>query len=676
MPNSLARSTSPYLRQHADNPVDWYEWSDEALALAASRDVPVLLSVGYATCHWCHVMAHESFEDPETAAFMNDRFVNIKVDREERPDIDRIYMDAVTAVSGRGGWPMTVFLTPGAEPIYAGTYYPKTRMGNHPSFVEVMAAVSDAWVNNRSGVEDQARQITTAISQQGPSGTTAPSLLDIEQAIGSIAATYDEANGGFGHAPKFPQAPTLELLLRMATLRPGTAAANESLRMLEQTLAAMASGGIYDHLMGGFARYSVDAGWLIPHFEKMLYDNALLARLYLRTWQLTGNEAFKTTATEVLDYLDGPLADPSGGLHSGDDADSEGEEGKFAVWSWTELEAILGDDLPLAAALYGATQSGNFEGNNNLHRKSDLTAIAAAFALSHDDVASAKERVDKKLRTVRSQREAPFRDDKVVTAWNGFALRSFAEAAAILQEPRYLERAESIARFLLAESSPQGRLVRSWRDHAGHDAFADDFASAAIGLYTLFSVTGDARWFESAEDFVAELRSAFADETGGFFATRSDAPGLITRPKNVQDNPTPSDNALALEALLMHSALTGDLHALEEAKSTVASIATTTLNHPGFGGHGLAVWLTHLVGIKEVALVGEDTSDMQDVVWSSFRPDVVLAVGTGEASVVPLLSDRPATDGSVAYVCEGLVCDLPTHSPADLEQQLSQRADG
>jgi len=671
MPNSLANSTSPYLRQHADNPVDWREWSDETFALAAARDVPVLLSVGYATCHWCHVMAHESFEDLDTAEFMNDHFVNIKVDREERPDIDRIYMDAVTAVSGRGGWPMTVFLTPGAEPIYAGTYYPKVRMGNHPSFSEVMAAVSDAWANNRTGVLDQATQITTAIAETASPAASTPSMTDIERAIESIAGTFDVVNGGFGHAPKFPQAPTLELLLRMAALRPGTTAADKSLRMLTKTLAAMASGGIYDHLMGGFARYSVDEVWLIPHFEKMLYDNALLARLYLRAWQVTGTEGFKTTAIEVLDYLDGPLADPVGGLHSGDDADSEGVEGKFAIWSWVELEAILGGDVHLAAALYGATESGNFEGSNNLHRKNDIAAVAAAFDLSEGELKAARTRIDAKLRTERLLRPTPFRDDKIVTAWNGFALRAFAEAAAILKEPRYLERAAAIGTFLVTDAYPDERLVRSWRDHAGHDAFADDYASAAIGLYTLFSVTGDEQWYTFAERLVGELRSAFTDDSGGFFATRNDATGLITRPKNLQDNPTPSDNALALEALLMHAALTGDLGAVDDATATVRSIAASALAHPSFGGYGLAVWLTHLIGIKEVALVGEDTTEMQDVIWSSFRPDVVTAVGKGEPSSVPLLADRPATGGSLAYVCEGLSCDLPTNAPADLERQLA-----
>ena len=676
MPNRLALSTSPYLRQHADNPVDWYEWSDKAFDLAAERDVPVLLSVGYATCHWCHVMAHESFEDEATARVMNSHFVNVKVDREERPDIDRIYMDAVTAVSGRGGWPMTVFLTPEAEPMYAGTYYPRTRMGNHPAFLEVLAAVSDAWENNRAGVIDQAARITEAISATGPGPQAAPSISDIDRAIDSIATTFDPVSGGFGRAPKFPQAPTLELLLRMAALRPDTPAASKSLRMLTHTLESMAEGGIYDHLTGGFARYSVDSEWLIPHFEKMLYDNALLARVYLRAWQLSGNDRFRSVAIEVLDYLDGPLADPEGGIHSGDDADSEGVEGKFAVWSWSELDRVLGDDLAIAAAIYGATDVGNFEGSNNLHRKRDLAAIAAEFQLEESELTSTRARIDARLREERSRRIPPFRDDKIVAAWNGYALRAFAEASSILGEQRYLDRAVSIAEFLVREAGADAGLARSWRGRPGHAAFAEDFASVAIGLYSLYSVTGDERWFAVAEHLVNELRSAFSDETGGFFATRDDATGLITRPKNLQDNPTPSDNALALEALLLHAAFTGDLRAIEEAGATMRSIAAASMSHPTFGGYALAVWLTHLVGVKEVAIVGRDTAAMQDVIWSAFRPAVVTAIGDGQPSSVPLLANRPITTETQVYVCEGLVCDLPTTSPADLAHQLEAATDG
>ena len=519
MPNRLTHASSPYLRQHEDNPVDWFEWGEEAFAEAASRDVPIILSVGYATCHWCHVMAHESFEDTETAAYMNEHFVNIKVDREERPDIDRIYMDAVTAMTGRGGWPMTVFLTPDGAPIFAGTYYPKRAMGHHPSFMDVMGAVVDAWTTNRAGALDQANRIAEAIAQSAPPAAGLPTMDDLDRSVSMVANTFDRVNGGFGTAPKFPQAPTLELLMRSAVLRPDTDAGATSLSMLTQMLTSMARGGIYDHLFGGFARYSVDAQWLIPHFEKMLYDNALLARVYLRTWQITGDASLLETAIEVLDYLDGPMADPTGGIHSAEDADSEGVEGKFAVWTWDELGAVLGTDRDLAAAIYGATPEGNFEGTNNLHRFVDLADVATAAGVTVDEVIERKATIDERLRAVRRMRVPPARDDKLVAAWNGMALRAFAEAAAILGSDRYLARATAIAEFLVSTGSPDGNLVRSWRDTPGHPAFADDHAAVALGMYALYQATGDERWFTSAERQVAHLRRDFAAEGGGFHAT-------------------------------------------------------------------------------------------------------------------------------------------------------------
>jgi uncharacterized protein YyaL (SSP411 family) len=665
MPNRLADATSPYLLQHQDNPVDWYEWSDEAFSTASDRDVPVLLSVGYSACHWCHVMAHESFEDEQTAAYMNDHFVSVKVDREERPDVDRVYMDAVTATTGHGGWPMTVFLTPDAKPVLAGTYFPKESFGQHPSFMDVMRAVVDAWDTKRGDLENQAEQITAAISQPDPVGRHIPTLGDIDRSIQSMVDAFDRTNGGFGGAPKFPQPPALELLLRTAVLRSGTDAGTNATDMLTTTLSAMADGGIYDHLFGGFARYSVDARWVIPHFEKMLYDNALLARLYLRSWQVTGIDRYRDVAREVLDYLDGPMADATGGIHSAEDADSEGVEGKFAVWTWEELGEVLGDDRSLAASIYGATPEGNFEGANNLHRQ---------ISVDEAEVADARRRIDDRLRATRTKRVLPGRDDKIVTAWNGFALRSFAEAAAVLDDDRYLQRALSIATFLVTQASPNGALVRSWRHKPGHGAFADDFASAAIGLYTLYSVTGDEKWFNEAERLVAELRAEFADPEGGFFATSEAAADLIVRPKNTQDNPTPSDNSLALEALLMHAAFTGDTTAIAEAERTMSATSEIATRHPLFGGHALAVWLTHLSGTKEVAIVGEDTDQMEHIVWSSFRPDVVVAIGDGSETSVPLLLDRPPGDPALGYVCKNLVCDLPVDSPEVLGSKLAGTA--
>ncbi len=669
MPNRLTSATSPYLRQHAGNPVDWHEWGPDAFAEASRRDVPVILSVGYATCHWCHVMAHESFEDAETAAYMNDHFVNIKVDREERPDVDRIYMDAVMAMTGRGGWPMTVFLTPDAKPIYAGTYYPKARMSHHPSFMDVMAAVVDAWVSNREGAERQADHIAAAIARTDEPAQGLPDLDDLDAAMVSLSQGFDRVNGGFGTAPKFPQAPTLEFLLRMMALRPDTAAAETAAGMLTTMLHAMADGGIYDHVMGGFARYSVDAQWLVPHFEKMLYDNAQLARVYLRAWQLTGIERFRDVAVAVLDYLDTTMADASGALHSAEDADSEGEEGRFAVWTWDELEHLLGDDLGTAASIYGFTEHGNFEGRNVPHRFTDLDSVAAAAGVSTDELAERRASIDERLRRAREQRIPPARDDKIVTAWNGLAIRAFAEASAILAEPRFLARAVAIARFLTAEASPGGDLVRSWRDAPGHPAFAEDHAALAVGLFTLYQATGDAQWFEGAERHVRELRSTFAADGGGFHTTRADSE-LLTRPISTQDNPTPSDNALAMEALVTHAAYTADTDAIVEAGSTMARLATTAMRHPAFGGYGLAVWLTHLVGVREVAIVGDDTTAMERVVWGRFDPGVVLAVGDGSPSLVPLLADRSGTDTGLGYVCEGLVCDLPVATPAELETKL------
>ena len=677
MPNRLADSTSPYLLQHQDNPVDWFEWGDDAFAEALRRDVPVILSVGYATCHWCHVMAHESFEDETTAEYMNRHFVNIKVDREERPDVDRIYMDAVTAMTGRGGWPMTVFLTPDQKPIYAGTYFPKAPMGNHPSFMDVMSSVSEAWTTDRRGAVEQADHIAARIAERTADASPLPRLGDIERSVDRMSSVFDRVNGGFGTAPKFPQAPALELLLRTAALRPGTDAAKQSLDMLTRQLTAMAQGGIYDHLLGGFARYSVDAQWLVPHFEKMLYDNAQLARIYLRAWQLTGIDLFRDVAVDVLDYLDSAMADQHGGLHSAEDADSEGVEGKFAVWSWEELDEVLGEDRDLAAAIYGATPEGNFEGTNNLHRFVGLAEISSATGMDVDTIMERKRSIDDRLRSVRAERIAPSRDDKIVTAWNGLAIRAFAEAGAILEEPRYIARATAIAEFLLTNASPDDHLVRSWRGRPGHRAFADDHAALAIGLYTLSQATGDETWYTAAEQHVAHLRSGFADPAGGFFNTSVNSGPLIARPKNTQDSPTPSDNALAMEALLLHAAFTGDTEAIAEAGRTMQILARDALHHPMFGGYALAVWLTHLFGINEIAIVGPDDerTAMERVIWDDFRPNSVLASSDGRGTSIPLLAGRTDSTGAKAYVCRQLACELPVESAEALRLKLQLGAD-
>ncbi|MCB1246201.1 MAG: thioredoxin domain-containing protein [Acidimicrobiia bacterium] len=671
MGNRLTNATSPYLRQHADNPVDWHEWGPEAFDLARRRDVPVLLSVGYSTCHWCHVMAHESFEDEDTARYMNDHFVSVKVDREERPDVDRVYMDAVTAMTGRGGWPMTVFLTPDRRPIYAGTYYPKERRGGHPSFGDVMAAVIDAWRTNRSGVHEQADAVLDAMKRSDPPGAAVPTVEDLHGAVDAIHASFDGDLGGFGGAPKFPQAPTLEFLIRTAVLHADADSGTKARDMLRTTLGAMARGGIYDHLTGGFARYSVDAAWIVPHFEKMLYDNALLARLYLRSWQVLGDDRLVTTAREVLDYLDDSMADAAGAVHAAEDADSEGSEGKFAVWTWDELTRVLGDDLVAASDIYGFTPEGNFEGANIPTRFTDASVIADRHGWTPSEYRTVRARIDASLRSVRSERTPPGRDDKIVLAWNGLALRTFAEAAAVLADNRYLARAESIATFILDHAMPNGRLVRSWRDRPGTEAFAEDIASVAVGMYTLFGVTGDVRWYDTAETLVADLRDRFRSPTGAFYATADDAETLITRPVNIQDNPTPSDNALAMEALLMHAAITGDLTAYDDIDATMAAVSPVAARHPLFAGHALAVWATYLEGVDEVAIAGPGaaSSALARVVWDTFRPTVVVVVAEDPAPTVPLLAGR-VSDTVEAFVCHHLACDLPTQDPETLRRLL------
>ena len=669
MPNRLVDATSPYLLQHAENPVDWHEWGDEPFAIARLRDLPVLLSVGYSACHWCHVMAHESFEDATTAAYMNEHFVSIKVDREERPDIDRIYMDAVQAMTGQGGWPMTVFMTPDARPFFAGTYYPREPRGHYPTFMQVMSSIIDAWRGRRDDIEGQADRLTDAVNQILPaSKLTAESDELLDNATVAVLAKHDGEYGGFGGAPKFPQAPTLELLARSIALRPDGPHADRARHALDLTLGRMADGGIYDHLGGGFARYAVDRVWLVPHFEKMLYDNALLARIYLRAWQLLERPRFREIATETLDYLLNDLRDPAGGIHSAEDADSDGVEGKFYVFTRAEFDTILGGDAELIADLYGVTADGNFEGANILHRPESLDAIAQRHGMTLDELATRRAAADDVLRSHRSARVRPGRDDKIVTAWNGLAMRALAEAGAILGSDRYLDAARQLAHFATTQlRTPAGRLVRSWRNgRRGVPGFCDDYGALATGLYTLYQATGDEQWFVEAERLTVEMVDLFSDESGmGFFATGHDSEALIARPKNLMDNPTPSDNALAAEALSMHAAFTADVDATER----IGGIG----QYPTAAGHLIAVLAS--VPMKEVAITGtpQQRAPFERIVWGRFRPDCAMATGAGDRSVVPLLDGRtPASDGARAFVCRSFVCDLPTTSVETFEGQLSR----
>jgi len=675
MPNRLTDAGSPYLLQHADNPVDWFPWGEEAFAAARERDLPILLSVGYAACHWCHVMAHESFEDPDTAAYMNAHFVNVKVDREERPDVDRVYMDAVQATTGRGGWPMTVFLTPDGRPIFAGTYFPKEPRPGLPAFRDVLRTVAEAWRTRREELVARSDRLAAAIGRTPPPDDDLPGLETVRAALDRLAASFDRRHGGFGGAPKFPQAPTLELLMRAPAILGAGTAADAALAMLSTTLDHMARGGIYDHIQGGFARYATDDRWLVPHFEKMLYDNALLARVYLRSWQLTGRDEFRRVAEETLAYLRRDLRDPSGALHSAEDADAGGVEGGHATWSWEELGETLGPDREIAAVLYGATAEGDLEGRNVLHLPEPLPLLATRLGTSEEELLALKATIDDRLRARRRDRIPPARDDKLVTAWNGLALRAFAEAAAVLDDRDHLATAAGIAAYLTGPAAPEGRLLRSRRgDRAGPPAFCDDYAATAVGLYTLFAVTGEERWYAAAEDLVVGLRERFADPDGGFFGTAADAEPLVARPKNLMDDPTPSDNALAAEALALHVAYTGDDEARRLLEGTVRAAGAILRRHPGFAGHLLAVWGTVRRGVDEVAIVGPPGGrrPLAAVIWERFRPGVVLAPGDGGPTAVPLLTDRTPGPDAAAYVCRNMVCDLPARTPAELRSRLTR----
>jgi len=673
LPNRLSAATSPYLLQHADNPVDWFEWGDAAFALARKADRPVLLSVGYAACHWCHVMAHESFEDGETAEYMNRHFVNVKVDREERPDIDRIYMDAVQAMTGHGGWPMTVFLTPSGEPFFAGTYFPKEPRGHHPTFMQVLHGITAAWQERRGEITEQAGKLTEAVRSQIPPAPEEPDRASIPAAIRLLEEGFDAARGGFGGAPKFPQAPTLELLLRVASIWPETPVRDRALGMLTTTLDAMAAGGIYDHLYGGFARYSVDANWTVPHFEKMLYDNALLSRIYLHAFQITDNPDYRRVATETLDYLARDMLDDSGGIFSAEDADSEGVEGKFAIWSAEEFTEVAGDDADLLAAVYGVTPAGNFEGANILVRFRPLAGITEQFSIDAAELDARRKEADAKLVARRRTRPRPAVDDKIVIAWNGLALRSFAEAGVALDRADYLEIATGIAAFLAGSARTNtGRLVRSWRaGRVSGPGFCDDYAATATGLFMLYQALGEERWYRLAIELTDDMMRLFQDPAGGFFAVGSDTPALIARPKNLMDNPTPSDNALAAEALTMRYAYTGETQLPPIVAGVGRAAGVLPQRYPAAAGHLLAVLASG--NLRQVAIVpGEDDSvaGLLAVYHRRFRPGHVVAVGSGD-SQVPLLAQRPAVDGkSTAYVCQGFVCRLPTTSPTELASQL------
>lgn len=672
MPNRLATATSPYLLQHAGNPVHWVEWGDAAFEEAAAREVPVLVSVGYAACHWCHVMAHESFEDEATAAFMNEHFVCVKVDREERPDVDAVYMAATQAMTGSGGWPMTVFTTPTGEPFFCGTYFPPRRVQGMPSFTEVLASVAAAWTTRRGEVEESAGIIAEALAERPAAGEqVGPDVVD--QALAGLATTFDAARGGFGGAPKFPPSTVLEWLLRHHA-RTGDAPA---LAMAEATLDAMARGGMYDQLAGGFARYSVDSAWVVPHFEKMLYDNALLLRVYVHAWRATGSALSHRVATETAQWLLDDLRTAEGGFASSLDADSEGREGAFYAWRPAQLRAVLGDDDGTwAADVLGVTDGGTFEdGLSVLQRRVDPPDLVRL-----DEVRT-------RLRADRDRRPRPARDDKVVSGWNGLAVAALAETGALLDRPDLIDAASVAARFLRAthvRRAPDGsaRLVRASRDGAAGSApgVLEDYAHVADGFLTLSAVTGDPAWFAAAGDLVETVLTHFAAADGGLRDTADDETdavvGRIRVLQDPADGPTPSGQSAAANALLTYAALTGSLRHREAAERALRGPLGIATRFPRAAGAALAVAEAVLDGPREVAVVGDDDPArraLHTVAMRSTAPGLVVAVGAPGTDVPPLLRDRSLVGGAAAaYVCRGFVCDLPTTDAGALARQLAR----
>jgi uncharacterized protein len=677
--NRLQHETSPYLRQHADNPVDWYPWGDEAFQRAKTEDKPILLSVGYSACHWCHVMAHESFEHAPTAQIMNDLFVNIKVDREERPDVDDIYMQAVMGMTGHGGWPMTVFLTPEGKPFYGGTYYPREPRHGMPAFRQVLVAVAEAFKDRRAGVEEQAGQMAEALNRDlleiggDPNGLTAD-LIAHGQA--QISRGFDSTHGGFSPQPKFPQPMNLDFMLR-AHLRSGE---REPLSQVLFTLRKMANGGIYDQIGGGFHRYSVDAVWLVPHFEKMLYDNAQLSRVYLHAWQITGDEFFKQIAEDIYDYIRREMTAPEGGFYSATDADSEGEEGKFFVWSQAEIEALLAEDAPPSLAYWGVSPRGNFEGHTILNVPSDEETVAARLKLPVADLRASVARAREILYAERTLRVSPALDDKILTGWNGMMLASLAEAARVLDRADYRDAAVRTGEFLLrALVAPDGRLYRTHK--AGQsklNGYLEDYACLIDALLELYQTTFEVRWFTEARRLADLVLAHFSASDGGFFDTSDDHEALIARPRNMQDNAVPSGNGLMVKQLLRLAAYTGEAKYEDAARRTLTLLTGALRQAPQAFTESLSGLDMLTAGLTEIALVGDPAAEATQAllreVNRAWRPNAILALAPAAVegeSVVPLLSHRTLRGGQpTAYVCKHFVCANPVTTVEALRELL------
>jgi uncharacterized protein YyaL (SSP411 family) len=677
MSNRLANETSPYLAQHADNPVDWYPWGEEALSRARREDKPILLSIGYAACHWCHVMAHESFEDEATARVMNDLFVNIKVDREERPDIDSIYMQATQAMTGHGGWPMTVFLTPETVPFYTGTYFPPEDRHGMPSFRRVLAAVADAYQSRRSGVEETAAKMRqlyeTATAPTTSTGKLTTQTLD--RAYRGIAQRFDSRHGGLDGAPKFPQVMSLDFLLRYWR-RTNT---DYALEMVTTSFRKMGRGGIYDQLGGGFHRYAVDAVWLVPHFEKMLYDNALLTRLGVHIWQATRDPEVRRVTEETVDWVAREMTAPNGGFYSSLDADSEGREGTFYVWTREELEKALGEDAALVLAYWGANDAPNFEEQYILHVPHEAIAVAARASVDQSELHEAVHNARKVLLARRATRERPGRDEKVLAAWNGLMLRGVAEAARAFGRDDYRSLALRNGEFLLREMVRDGRVMRSHKDGVTRiPGFLEDHAAVALAFLDLYGLTFERRWLDAARSIADAVDEWFWDaDTGAYFDTARDHETLLTRPRDITDNAVPAGTSLTVDLLLRVAELLGDDARRHRAMQVLESVAEPMARYAPAFGHMLGAADMAVHGAVEVALAGDPAADdfrgLADAIAHEYVPSLVVAGGS--PADIALLTDKPTRGGqSTAYVCRQYLCEEPTTEPGALASQLERAA--
>ena len=679
MPNRLSSETSPYLLQHANNPVDWYTWGEEALQRAKDEDKPILLSIGYSACHWCHVMERESFEDEAIAALMNEHFVSIKVDREERPDLDAVYMEAVQMLTGSGGWPMTVFLTPDGRPFYGGTYFPPVDRHNMPGFPRLLQSVATLYHNDRSEIDRVTSQITDQMGRTGQmvKGDAPLTVETLHQAYTTLATNFDYQNGGTGTAPKFPQAMNLEVLLRY--YRHGYN--DRALEMVDLTLEKMAMGGIYDQIAGGFARYSTDTYWLVPHFEKMLYDNALLARLYLHAHQATARGMYRRIAEETLDYILREMTGPEGGFYSATDADSEGEEGKFFVWSPAEIEAVLGNEAGIFSGFFGVTESGNFEGKNILNINQKASEYSQHQGISLERLIDVVQRGKLALWAEREKRVHPLLDDKVLASWNGMMLRSFAEAGAALERQDYLDAAVKNANFLLETMRPGGKLLRTYRaGQAKLPGYLEDYSFVADGLLALYEATFDQRWLDESISLADRMIELFWDDAvGGFYDTSAEHDQLVVRPRDVLDNAQPCGGSVATDVLLKLAVITGNEDYRVKAATPLRTLRELMGRAPAGTGHWIAALDFYVSSPKEVVIIGprddSRTTALMQVVNGGFFPNKVL-VGADSADDagkygLPLLEARGMVDGKpTAYVCQNYACQLPVTTTEEFAVQL------